>query len=249
MEKKTDFRPVFHLLAKHKTGHFSVITATPIQWAKTSKKWASAASPRPTLQRGQHKNVAHWITRSRFACHVGPLALERVIIFASIIVLWGQLWFCYSRLSFLCLKLLKVCGQCHLIKFSLLNLYGYVCFYTNFMTQCNIEFTHWSHLNRFWTSLNMFEHIWIHLNRFWTSLNTFQHISTHLNRFWTSLTTFDHIWTSFEQVWTRLNKLNTFEQALNEFDHIWTHLNKFWTSLNMLEHILTDLYTFEQVMN
>ena len=48
---------------------------------------AKNGPPRPALQRGQHKNVAHWITRSRFACHVGPLALERVIIFASIIVL------------------------------------------------------------------------------------------------------------------------------------------------------------------
>ena len=83
-------------------------------------------------------------TRSSSACHVWPLALKRLIYFASII------------------------GFTHFNTFEL-NWNSFEQIWTHLITfeQVLNKFEH------VWTYLNTFEHIWTHLSRFWTGLSTF----------------------------------------------------------------------------
>ena len=121
---------------------------------------------RTTIQ-SCNANAFRKTTRSSSAFHVGPLALERVIIFAQLLcwtfeillIKFENFWMSFKQV------------------FTYLNKFG--------QTKAHLK-----HLNSFehiWKSfeqvLNKFEHVW-------TYLNTFEHIWTDWVRFWTGLSTF-----------------------------------------------------------
>ena len=108
------------------------------------------------------------LTRSSSACHVGPLALKRLINFASIILVYPfkHIW-------------------THLKQFWT-NLNPFDNIWTSFehVWTCLNIFEHiWTYLNIFEQVLNKFEHVLTHVNKFehiWTDfeqvLNPFEHI-------------------------------------------------------------------------
>ena len=153
---------------------------------------------RTTIQ-SCNANAFRKTTRSSSAFHVGPLALERVIIFAQLLcwtfeillIKFENFWMSFKQV------------------FTYLNKFGQTKAHLNSFEHVLNKFQHgWAHLNTFehiWTS---FEKVRTHLEKFWKSSNTFEKVWTHSNQCQTSFNTFQHIWISFGQAGTHLAHLN-----------------------------------------